>query len=61
MASLGIYSKDAPSWDFLNYLRGVGRAAFKRLWPGIETALGKQSSWDTKALCDRTLAREALC
>ncbi|MCR6631052.1 MAG: patatin-like phospholipase family protein [Magnetospirillum sp.] len=61
MASLGIYSKDAPSWDFLNYLRGVGHAAFKRLWPGIETALGKQSSWDTKALCDRTLAREALC
>lgn len=60
MAELGIYSKDAPSWEFLKHLRELGQGAFKRLWPEINTALGKTSSWDTKALCDRTLAREAL-
>ena len=60
MARLGIYSKDAPSWDFLRHLRGLGHAAFKRLWPEIEAALGKSSSWDTKSLCDRMLAREAI-
>lgn len=60
MAQLGVYSKDAPSWDFLKHLRELGQGAFKRLWPEIGAALGKQSSWDTKALCDRMLAREAL-
>jgi NTE family protein len=60
MAGLGVYSKDAPSWDFLQHLRDVGHTTFKRLWPGIKAALGKHSTWDTKSLCDRTLAREAL-
>ncbi|HTH17411.1 MAG TPA: patatin-like phospholipase family protein, partial [Magnetospirillum sp.] len=60
MAKLGVYSKDAPSWDFLDHLRLLGHAAFKRLWPEIGAALGKTSSWDTKPLCDRMLAREAL-
>lgn len=60
LSTLGIYSKDAPSWDFLKHLREVGQGAFKRLWPEIEAALGKQSSWDTKIVCDRMLAREAL-
>lgn len=60
MAGLGIYSKDAPSWDFLNHLRALGQGAFKRLWPEVSAALGKHSSWDTRALCDRTLARMAL-
>ncbi|MGE5514766.1 MAG: patatin-like phospholipase family protein [Bacteroidota bacterium] len=60
MADLGVYSKDAPSWDFLDYLRELGHGAFKRLWPEIDAALGKTSSWDTKELCDRALAREAL-
>ncbi|HLO76989.1 MAG TPA: patatin-like phospholipase family protein [Magnetospirillum sp.] len=60
MAQLGIYSKDAPSWDFLRHLREVGHEAFRRLWPQVSAALGKESSWDTKALCDRTLSRESL-
>lgn len=60
MARLGIYSKDAPSWDFLRHLRDLGREAFARMWPSISDALGKRSSWDTKAVCDRMLAREAL-
>lgn len=60
MASLGIYSKDAPSWDFLKHLRELGHQAFAGMWPVISEALGKTSSWDTKAVCDRTLAREAI-
>lgn len=60
MTRLGVYSKDAPSWDFLKHLRDQGQQAFARLWPEIAAALGKRSSWDTKALCDRMLAREAL-
>ncbi|MBC7906303.1 MAG: patatin-like phospholipase family protein [Rhodospirillaceae bacterium] len=60
MAKLGIYSKDAPSWDFLKHLRELGHEAFKRMWPGIGESLGKASTWDTKALCDRVLARTAI-
>lgn len=60
MTKLGVYSKDAPSWDFLRHLREVGQEAFKRLWPEVEAALGKTSSWDTKMVCDRMLARESL-
>lgn len=60
VAELGVYSKDAPSWDFLRHLRELGQTAFKRLWPEIDAAIGKHSSWDTKALCDRTLARQGL-
>lgn len=60
MAKLGIYSKDAPSWDFLKHLRVLGRESFQQLWPAINDALGKTSSWDTKAVCDRLLAREAI-
>ncbi|MBX9634176.1 MAG: patatin-like phospholipase family protein, partial [Magnetospirillum sp.] len=60
MSKLGIYSKDAPSWDFLKHLRVLGHEAFQRMWPAINDALGKTSSWDTKVLCDRVLAREAI-
>ncbi|MBI2236811.1 MAG: patatin-like phospholipase family protein [Magnetospirillum sp.] len=60
MAALGIYSKDAPAWDFLVYLRDLGRETFRRLWPGIKGNLGKGSSWDTKAVCDQILARKAI-
>ncbi|MBI5162744.1 MAG: patatin-like phospholipase family protein [Magnetospirillum sp.] len=60
MAELGIYSKEAPAWDFLAHLRDLGRAAFQRSWPGIEGALGRESSWDTKALCDQVLSRAAI-
>jgi NTE family protein len=60
MEKLGIYSKDAPSWDFLRHLRELGHQAFHKDWPVISEALGKQSSWDPKALCDRVLARQGL-
>ena len=60
MAKLGIYSKDAPAWDFLVHLRDLGRATFKAAWPELKSALGKHSSWDTTAMCDRILARRAI-
>lgn len=60
MAPLGVYSKDAPSWDFLSHLRDLGNRAFEDLWPEIAAALGRTSSWDTKAVCDHMLARQAL-
>jgi NTE family protein len=60
LKTLGIYSKDAPSWDFLVHLRDLGRAAFERAWPEIEAALGKRSSWDSAPLCDQVTARGAL-
>jgi NTE family protein len=60
MAALGIYSKDAPAWDFLVYLRDLGRETARRMWPGINEKLGKGSSWDTKAVCDQILARTAI-
>lgn len=60
ICKLGIYSKDAPSWDFLVHLRDLGREAFKTSWPRIKPALGRQSSWDTTAMCDSILARKAI-
>lgn len=57
MADLGIYSKEAPSWDFLKHLRKLGRDAFGSSWPDISAALGRNSTWDTKSLCDGVLAR----
>ena len=60
MSKLGIYSKDAPAWDFLVHLRDLGRETFKTAWPEIKPALGKHSSWDTTALCDSILARKAI-
>ncbi|RAU23222.1 alpha/beta hydrolase [Paramagnetospirillum kuznetsovii] len=60
IAKLGIYSKDAPAWDFLVHLRDLGRQAFKAAWPQIKPALGKSSSWDTTAMCDSILARKAI-
>ncbi|OAN52227.1 alpha/beta hydrolase [Paramagnetospirillum marisnigri] len=60
IAKLGIYSKDAPSWDFLVHLHGLGRAAFQASWPTIKPTLGKSSSWDTTAMCDSILARKAI-
>jgi NTE family protein len=60
MAALGIYSKDAPAWDFLVHLRDLGRETFKKAWPAIQPALGKRSSWDTTAMCDSILARKAI-
>ena len=60
MAGLGIYSKDAPAWDFLQHLRELGHQAFDATWPDIEAALGKRSSWDTEAICDHVVARGAL-
>lgn len=60
MARLGVYSKDAPAWDFLVHLRDMGHAAFDAAWPAIQDALGTGSSWDTSALCDHVLARGAL-
>ncbi|MDO8607165.1 MAG: patatin-like phospholipase family protein [Phaeospirillum sp.] len=60
MAKLGIYSKDAPSWDFLVHLRDLGRETFKKAWPEILPALGQHSSWDTTSMCDRILARKAI-
>ncbi|MBI2240346.1 MAG: patatin-like phospholipase family protein [Magnetospirillum gryphiswaldense] len=60
LARLGIYSKDAPAWDFLVHLRDMGHAAFDDAWPAMEKALGVGSSWDTSALCDHILARGTL-
>lgn len=60
LARLGVYSKDAPAWDFLTHLRDLGRAAFDGAWPDIRAALGQRSSWDTTALCDHVVARGAL-
>jgi NTE family protein len=57
LADLGIYSKDAPAWDFLIHLRDLGRETFGRLWPQIAPCLGQRSSWDTRAICDHVLAR----
>jgi NTE family protein len=57
MVDLGIYSKDAPAWDFLVHLRDLGKETFARLWPDIAPALGQRSSWDTRAICDHVLAR----
>lgn len=60
MAKLGVYSKDAPAWDFLVYLRDLGRQAFNESWPTIAANLGKASSWDTNEVCDQILARHAI-
>jgi NTE family protein len=60
IAGLGVYSKDAPAWDFLVHLRDLGREAFKASWPLIQKALGQHSSWDTTELCDSILARKAI-
>ncbi|CAA7612338.1 Alpha-beta hydrolase family esterase [Candidatus Terasakiella magnetica] len=60
IAKLGVYSKDAPAWDFLVHLRDLGREAFTKAWPSIQPALGKSSSWDTTSLCDSILARKAI-
>jgi NTE family protein len=60
LASLGTWSKEAPAWDFLTWLRDLGRDAFRRHWEAIEPALGKRSSWDTKTVCDHILARAAI-
>jgi NTE family protein len=60
LAALGFYSKDAPAWDFLVYLRDLGREAFLKSWPVIQPALGTGSSWDTKTVCDQILARTAI-
>lgn len=60
IVKLGIYSKDAPSWDFLVHLRDLGREAFKSAWPSIQPALGKHSSWDTTTMCDSILSRKAI-
>jgi NTE family protein len=60
LAALGIYSKDAPAWDFLVYLRDLGRDTFRTSWAEIEPALGKTSSWDTNTLCDQILSRTAI-
>jgi len=60
LARLGIYSKDAPAWDFLVHLRDLGRSACDASWVEIEAALGKNSSWDTESICDHVVARGAL-
>lgn len=60
MVKLGVYSKDAPAWDFLVYLRDLGRKAFADNWSSIKPALGKRSSWDTNSVCDQILARKAI-
>ncbi len=60
LADLGVYSKEAPAWDFLRHLHDLGAAAFRRMWPDIEANLGKTSSWDTAAVCDHVLARSAI-
>ena len=60
MARLGVYSKDAPAWDFLVYLRDLGRKAFAETWGGIKPNLGKTSSWQTAEVCDQILARRAI-
>lgn len=60
LSRLGIYSKDAPAWDFLVHLRDLGRDAFDRSWPEIQAALGQKSSWDTADICDHVVARRAL-
>jgi NTE family protein len=57
MAELGVYSKDAPAWDFLVHLRDLGRQTFEAMWPEIAAALGTRSSWDTRVICDHVLAR----
>jgi len=60
ITKLGIYSKEAPAWDFLVYLRDLGRLSFERSWPELAASLGQRSSWDTTALCDTILARSAI-
>lgn len=60
MGRLGIYSKDAPAWDFLEHLRDLGHDAFDAAWPNIKAALGKCSSWDTEAICDHVVARRGI-
>jgi len=60
IAALGVYSKEAPSWDFLSHLKALGRDAFAASWPTIEAALGTRSSWDTASACDQILSRHAL-
>jgi len=57
MVELGVYSKEAPSWDFLKHLRQLGQQSFAAQWPQIQACLGKSSSWDIKPLCDGVLAR----
>lgn len=60
IAALGVYSKEAPAWDFLVHLRDMGRRAFEQAWPTIAPALGKASTWDTTSVCDHILARKAI-
>jgi len=60
MSRLGVYSKDAPAWDFLVYLRDLGREAFTKAWPDIQATLGKTSSWETNGVCDQILSRKAI-
>lgn len=60
LAGLGVYSKGAAAWDFLSHLCDLGRAAFDRDWPVIVPRLGKESSWETRALCDAVLQRGAI-
>ncbi|MGE5504331.1 MAG: patatin-like phospholipase family protein [Actinomycetota bacterium] len=60
LAALGTYSKEAPAWDFIAWLRDLGRDTFRRSWETIAPALGQRSSWETKAVCDHILARTAI-
>jgi len=60
IARLGVYSKEAPSWEFLVHLHDLGRQSFERSWPDLAEALGRRSSWDTATLCDAILARNAI-
>ncbi|MFD2233255.1 patatin-like phospholipase family protein [Phaeospirillum tilakii] len=60
IARLGVYSKEAPGWEFLVHLHALGRQSFEKSWPTLAEALGQRSSWDSAALCDSILARSAI-